>query len=60
MIIEGIMMYYIGGYSDGYSVFICENVGEIVVYMVDLMLIYVYCNLLWVLVYDDYLMIFIL
>jgi glyoxylase-like metal-dependent hydrolase (beta-lactamase superfamily II) len=43
-----------GGHSDGHSILIIEDGGEMAVHMGDIMPTHAHQNVLWVLAYDDY------
>ncbi|HJV31002.1 MAG TPA: MBL fold metallo-hydrolase [Bacillales bacterium] len=43
-----------GGHSDGHSIIIIEDGGEVAVHMGDIMPTHAHTNVLWVLAYDDY------
>jgi glyoxylase-like metal-dependent hydrolase (beta-lactamase superfamily II) len=43
-----------GGHSDGHSILIIEDDGEMAVHMGDIMPTHAHQNVLWVLAYDDY------
>lgn len=49
-----ITMYHTGGHSNGHSVLVIEDGGEIAVHMADLMATHAHQNILWVMAYDDY------
>lgn len=54
VITEGVFMHHTGGHSDGHSIVIIEDGGEMLVHMADLMPTHAHKNPLWVLAYDDY------
>lgn len=54
VITEGVVMHHTGGHSDGHSIVIIEDGGEMLVHMADLMPTHAHKNPLWVLAYDDY------
>lgn len=43
-----------GGHSNGHSILIIEDEGEIAIHMADIMPTHAHQNVLWVLAYDDY------
>jgi glyoxylase-like metal-dependent hydrolase (beta-lactamase superfamily II) len=43
-----------GGHSDGHSILIIEDSGEVAIHMGDIMPTHAHQNALWVLAYDDY------
>ncbi|WP_053367426.1 YtnP family quorum-quenching lactonase [Bacillus sp. FJAT-27245] len=47
-------MVHTGGHSDGHSIILIEDSGELAVHMADLMPTHAHLNPLWVLAYDDY------
>lgn len=47
-------MIHTGGHSDGHSIIVIEDSGEMAVHMADLMPTHAHLNPLWVLAYDDY------
>ncbi|WP_066063389.1 YtnP family quorum-quenching lactonase [Neobacillus soli] len=47
-------MIHTGGHSDGHSILIIEDGGEISIHMADLMATHAHQNVLWVMAYDDY------
>lgn len=49
-----IKMFYTGGHSDGHSIFVIEDGGDIAVHMADIMPTHAHQNVLWVMAYDDY------
>ncbi|WP_462411278.1 YtnP family quorum-quenching lactonase [Neobacillus sp. Marseille-QA0830] len=49
-----IQMIHTGGHSDGHSIIIIENQGEMAIHMADLMPTHAHQNVLWVMAYDDY------
>lgn len=49
-----IKMVHTGGHSDGHSIVILEDGGEIVLHMADIMPTHAHQNVLWVMAYDDY------
>lgn len=49
-----IRMIHTGGHSNGHSVVIIEDGGEMAIHMADLMPTHAHFNSLWVLAYDDY------
>lgn len=54
VITEGVVMHHTGGHSEGHSIVIIEDGGEMLVHMADLMPTHAHKNPLWVLAYDDY------
>lgn len=54
IITEGIKMVHTGGHSDGHSIIVMEQEGELLLHMADLMPTVAHQNSLWVLAYDDY------
>ena len=49
-----ITMVHTGGHSDGHSILIVEDGGELVIHMADLMATHAHLPVLWVMAYDDY------
>jgi len=49
-----ITMIHTGGHSDGHSILIIEDGGEMSIHMADLMATHAHQNALWVMAYDDY------
>lgn len=49
-----IKMFHTGGHSDGHSVVVIEDGGEIALHMADIMPTHAHQNVLWVMAYDDY------
>lgn len=49
-----IKMVHTGGHSDGHSIVILEDGGEIALHMADIMPTHAHQNVLWVMAYDDY------
>ncbi|MEH7353686.1 MBL fold metallo-hydrolase [Neobacillus drentensis] len=49
-----ITMIHTGGHSDGHSILIIEDGGEMSIHMADLMATHAHQNVLWVMAYDDY------
>src|SRR4051794_11193159 len=49
-----ITMIHTGGHSDGHSILIVEDGGEVSIHMADLMATHAHQNILWVMAYDDY------
>jgi glyoxylase-like metal-dependent hydrolase (beta-lactamase superfamily II) len=49
-----ISMFHTGGHSNGHSVLIIEDSGEMAIHMADLMATHAHQNVLWVMAYDDY------
>jgi glyoxylase-like metal-dependent hydrolase (beta-lactamase superfamily II) len=49
-----ITMIHTGGHSDGHSILVIEDGGEMAVHMADLMATHAHQNVLWVMAYDDY------
>ncbi|MEH7115299.1 MBL fold metallo-hydrolase [Neobacillus niacini] len=49
-----ITMYHTGGHSNGHSILLIEDEGEIALHMADLMPTHAHKNPLWVMAYDDY------
>jgi glyoxylase-like metal-dependent hydrolase (beta-lactamase superfamily II) len=47
-------MVHTGGHSDGHSILIVEDGGEMVIHMADLMATHAHQPVLWVMAYDDY------
>jgi glyoxylase-like metal-dependent hydrolase (beta-lactamase superfamily II) len=47
-------MVHTGGHSDGHSIVIVEDGGEMVIHMADLMATHAHQPVLWVMAYDDY------
>lgn len=54
IITNGIKMIHTGGHSDGHSIIMMEQEGELLLHMADLMPTIAHQNSLWVLAYDDY------
>ena len=53
-IMPSIKMMHTGGHSQGHSVILLEQEGDVMVHMADLMPTHAHQNPLWVLAYDDY------
>jgi glyoxylase-like metal-dependent hydrolase (beta-lactamase superfamily II) len=49
-----ISMFHTGGHSNGHSILIIEDEGEMAIHMADLMPTHAHRNPLWVMAYDDY------
>jgi glyoxylase-like metal-dependent hydrolase (beta-lactamase superfamily II) len=49
-----ITMYHTGGHSNGHSIVVIEDSGEMAVHMADIMPTHAHKNPLWVMAYDDY------
>ncbi|MDN3018189.1 MBL fold metallo-hydrolase [Paenibacillus sp. BSR1-1] len=49
-----IRMIHTGGHSNGHSILIIEDEGEMAIHMADLMATHAHHNVLWVMAYDDY------
>lgn len=49
-----IRMMHTGGHSDGHSILIIEDKGEMAIHMADIMPTHAHQNVLWVMAYDDY------
>ena len=49
-----IKMVHTGGHSNGHSVLIIEDSGEMAIHMADLLATHAHQNVLWVMAYDDY------
>ncbi|MFZ7944936.1 MULTISPECIES: YtnP family quorum-quenching lactonase [Bacillaceae] len=49
-----ITMIHTGGHSNGHSILIIEDQGEMSIHMADLMATHAHQNVLWVMAYDDY------
>lgn len=49
-----ISMHHTGGHSNGHSIVIIEDEGEMAIHMADLMPTHAHKNPLWVMAYDDY------
>lgn len=49
-----IKMVHTGGHSDGHSVVVIEDSGEMALHMADIMPTHAHQNVLWVMAYDDY------
>ncbi|MDR4948910.1 YtnP family quorum-quenching lactonase [Neobacillus cucumis] len=49
-----ITMIHTGGHSDGHSILLIEDGGEVLIHMADLMPTHAHQNVLWVMAYDDY------
>ncbi|ETI70442.1 YtnP family quorum-quenching lactonase [Neobacillus vireti] len=49
-----ITMIHTGGHSDGHSILVIEDGGEMSIHMADLMATHAHQNVLWVMAYDDY------
>lgn len=49
-----IRMVHVGGHSNGLSILIIEDKGEMAIHMADLMATHAHQNSLWVMAYDDY------
>jgi glyoxylase-like metal-dependent hydrolase (beta-lactamase superfamily II) len=49
-----IRMIHTGGHSNGHSILIIEDEGEMAIHMADLMATHAHQNVLWVMAYDDY------
>ncbi|MEH7074713.1 YtnP family quorum-quenching lactonase [Neobacillus drentensis] len=52
--LEALTMIHTGGHSDGHSILIVEDEGEMLVHMADLMATHAHQPVLWVMAYDDY------
>jgi glyoxylase-like metal-dependent hydrolase (beta-lactamase superfamily II) len=52
--LESISMFHTGGHSDGHSILIIEDGGEMSIHMADLMPTHAHQPVLWVMAYDDY------
>ncbi|WP_040207595.1 YtnP family quorum-quenching lactonase [Neobacillus jeddahensis] len=52
--LKAITMIHTGGHSDGHSILIIEDGGEMSIHMADLMATHAHQNVLWVMAYDDY------
>lgn len=53
-ILPCIKMVHTGGHSEGHSVILLEQEGEVMIHMADIMPTHAHQNPLWVLAYDDY------
>ncbi|RFU66262.1 YtnP family quorum-quenching lactonase [Peribacillus glennii] len=53
-ILDGIMMVHTGGHSDGHSIIVMEQGGELLIHMADIMPTHAHANVLWVMAFDDY------
>ncbi|MBL4951917.1 MBL fold metallo-hydrolase [Neobacillus sp. OS1-32] len=49
-----IRMIHTGGHSNGHSIVIIEDGGEMAIHMADIMATHAHQNVLWVMAYDDY------
>jgi glyoxylase-like metal-dependent hydrolase (beta-lactamase superfamily II) len=49
-----ITMHHTGGHSNGHSILVIEDEGEMAIHMADLMPTHAHKNPLWVMAYDDY------
>ncbi|WHZ02045.1 MBL fold metallo-hydrolase [Neobacillus sp. YX16] len=49
-----ISMYHTGGHSNGHSILLIEDEGEMAIHMADIMPTHAHKNPLWVMAYDDY------
>ncbi len=49
-----IKMIHTGGHSDGHSILVIEDEGDVVVHMADIMPTHAHQNVLWVMAYDDF------
>lgn len=49
-----ITMVHTGGHSDGHSILLIEDGGEMAIHMADIMATHAHKNPLWVMAYDDY------
>ncbi|HEY2421775.1 MAG TPA: MBL fold metallo-hydrolase [Neobacillus sp.] len=49
-----ITLIHTGGHSNGHSVIVIEDGGEMAIHMADLMATHAHQNVLWVMAYDDY------
>ncbi|NWQ43057.1 MBL fold metallo-hydrolase [Bacillus sp. EB106-08-02-XG196] len=49
-----ISMYHTGGHSNGHSIMLIEDKGEMAIHMADIMPTHAHKNPLWVMAYDDY------
>lgn len=49
-----IKMIHTGGHSNGHSILIIEDGGEMAIHMADIMATHAHQNVLWVMAYDDY------
>jgi glyoxylase-like metal-dependent hydrolase (beta-lactamase superfamily II) len=49
-----VTMIHTGGHSDGHSILVIEDGGEMSIHMADLMATHAHQNVLWVMAYDDY------
>ncbi|WP_419955886.1 YtnP family quorum-quenching lactonase [Neobacillus niacini] len=47
-------MYHTGGHSNGHSILVIEDEGELAIHMADLMPTHAHKSPLWVMAYDDY------
>ncbi|WP_342432663.1 MBL fold metallo-hydrolase [Neobacillus sp. FSL H8-0543] len=52
--LDAISMVHTGGHSNGHSIVIIEDGGEMAVHMADIMPTHAHQNSLWVMAYDDY------
>jgi glyoxylase-like metal-dependent hydrolase (beta-lactamase superfamily II) len=52
--LEAITMVHTGGHSNGHSIVIIEDDGEMAIHMADIMPTHAHQNSLWVMAYDDY------
>jgi glyoxylase-like metal-dependent hydrolase (beta-lactamase superfamily II) len=52
--LEALTMVHTGGHSNGHSIVIIEDGGEMAIHMADIMPTHAHQNSLWVMAYDDY------
>lgn len=52
--IGSIRMVHTGGHSNGHSIVIIEDGGEMAIHMADILATHAHQNVLWVMAYDDY------
>ncbi|MDP4085902.1 MAG: MBL fold metallo-hydrolase [Bacillota bacterium] len=52
--VGSLKLVHTGGHSNGHSILIIEDGGEMAIHMADLMPTHAHKNILWVLAYDDY------
>lgn len=49
-----VTMHHTGGHSDGHSIVVIDDGGEMAIHMADLLATHAHQNVLWVMAYDDY------
>lgn len=53
-LLGSIKLFHTGGHSDGHSIVLIEDNGEMALHMADIMPTHAHQNVLWVMAYDDY------